>query len=191
MATVVETDPKPKKKNRQAIKRTDLRDRLWPGSADQFWDRTNNKGFTTIPRLLPLVMSLIRKLSGRFDPSSVYLELWARVFDEGMVSIASEKEFAFAAGYEGMRAERTMRERLLKLKELGFIKTHEDGNSEFAHILIVNPIIACFVLHAKDQVPAAWWAAFLRRAGEIGAELPAVLPAPPSHLATAGPGKPR
>jgi hypothetical protein len=183
------TEPKPRKRNRQALKRAVLRDRLWPGSADAFWDRTNNKGFTTIPRLLPLIMSLIRKLSGRLDPSMVYLELWARVFDEGIVSIMNEREFAFSAGYEGTRAERTMRERLLQLKELGFIRTHEDGNREFAHILLMNPLITCCQLRDAGRVEDAWWAAFNRRAGEVGADLPE--PPLPDYLTTPRPRKPR
>jgi hypothetical protein len=188
MATAAENDLKPAKKNRQAIKRTDLRDRLWPGSETAFWNRTHNKGFTTIPRLLPLIMTLIRSLSGRLDPSMVYLELWARVFDEGLVTISNEKDLAYSAGYTGTRAERTLRERLLKLDELGFIKTHDDGIREFAHILIVNPITTCITLHDQDKVDKAWWAAFVRRAGEIGAELPFMAPA---FAASDRPGAPR
>ncbi|HTU25058.1 MAG TPA: hypothetical protein VMF30_06660 [Pirellulales bacterium] len=167
------------RRNRQATKRHALREQLWPNSGDEFWNRTKNKGFTTIPRLLPLIMGLIRSLSGRLDPTLLYLELWARVFDEGLVSITNEKELAYSAGYDGTRAERTMRERLFKLKELGFIKTHEDGIREFAHIMLVNPITRCSELHAEGKAPDAWWAAFVRRAGEVGAELPA---AKPEHL---------
>jgi hypothetical protein len=187
MAIIVDANSKPKR-NRQAIKRNDLRDRLWPGSETTFWNRTQNRGFTTIPRLLPLIMSLVRKLSGRLDPSMVYLELWARVFDEGLVSITNDKDFAYSAGYEGTRAERTLHERLLKLSDLGFIKVHGDGLREFAHILIVNPLDVCVRLHDEHKVDSAWWAAFVRRAGEVGAELPLL---PPSFMTEGLSNKPR
>lgn len=166
------TLPQTRKKNRQSIKRSDLRDQLWPGCHDKFWDRTNNNGFTTVPRLLPLIMTLMGKLSGKLDPSKVYFELWARVFDEGVVTITSPLDVAYAAGYTGKRAERTLNERLLRLHELGFINGKPDGNREWVHILIVNPLQAAVDLHAQGRVPAEWWSAFVRRAGEVGATLP-------------------
>lgn len=158
-----------------SARRQALRDQLWPDAGAAFWSRKLNKGFTTIPRLLPLVMVLIRRLSGKLDPSSVYLELWARVFDEGLVSITNERDLAFAAGYTGKRAERTMAERLRCLENLGFIRIKADGVRQFAHILILNPLQVCVDKHAEraghDDV---WWTAFVRRANEVGAELPGV-----------------
>src|SRR5262249_17789560 len=59
-------------------RRQQLRDQLWPGSADWIWDINNKEavvGFATVPRLLPLIMCLIRHLAGgkkSGDPSQVY-----------------------------------------------------------------------------------------------------------------------
>jgi hypothetical protein len=169
LATMSPTKPK---RNRQAKKRQTIRESLWPESEDTFWNRTKNKGFTTIPRVMPLIMRLIDELGDKKRPSAVYLELWARVFDEGLVSIQNEKEFAFAAGYNGTRAERSMRERLLILVEQGFIKAKRDGLVEYGHILIVNPLQVCVDLNAANKVSEQWWSAFVRRTTEVGAALP-------------------
>ncbi len=165
---------KPKVKTKAAIKREALREALWPGSERLIWSRKRNDGFTTIPRLLPLVIHLIRELCHKGNPGNVYLDLWTRVFDEGIVSISDDLACAYAAGYTGTRAERTWREHMLRLAELGFIKIAPQGNREIAHILIVNPILVCASLreHRKDVVPDEWWAAFVHRASEIGAAIP-------------------
>lgn len=116
---------------------------------------------------------MIDELSEKVSASSVYLELWARVFDEGIVSIPNEKEFALAAGYTGNRAVRTMNERLLSLIELGFIKAKPDFGVDYGQILLVNPLQVCVDLKASRPIDEAWWSAFVRRSTEVGAALPA------------------
>src|SRR5579871_2523152 len=54
-----------------AAKRSALRDALWPDAQGATWSRKENDGFTSIPRLLPLVMVLIGKLSTKGDASRV------------------------------------------------------------------------------------------------------------------------
>src|SRR5258708_8762048 len=88
-------------------RRQELRETLWPNSEGRIWDRKKNDGFITTPRLLPLVMHLIKILAVKGDPSVAYLEIWCRVFDEGLVSVNDENAFAYAAGYSGARAART------------------------------------------------------------------------------------
>ena len=44
-------------------------------SATIFWNRKLEKGFATIPRLLPLVLHLIKILNNKGNPSLAYLEL--------------------------------------------------------------------------------------------------------------------
>jgi hypothetical protein len=138
-----------KKRSTPAQKREQLRESLWPGSANLIWSRKTNDGFATIPRVLSLVMYLIKQLSPKGDPSVVYLELWARAFDEGIVSITDEHACAFASGYCGNRAVRTLREHVFKLAELGFVKIKPQGNRETAHILILNPLAVCVSLRAS------------------------------------------
>lgn len=87
-----------------ADKRTNLREALWPGSGQEIWSRHINDGFTTIPRLLPLVMTLIKNLGQKGDSSSVYFDLWSRGFDEGILSNLDPLSCAFSSGYSGTRA---------------------------------------------------------------------------------------
>lgn len=159
--------------NKQAQKREQLRDTLWPDSGSNVWNRKENKGFTTIPRLLSIVMALISELSPQRDPSKVYFELWTRAFDEGLVTVSDESEHAFCAGYTGNRAVRTWKERVLTLIELGFIKAMPHGNREYGHILLLDPLRVCCELRksGKFKVTDEWWSVFVRRAGEIGATI--------------------
>lgn len=160
------------KRKSPAQKRIELRDSLWPGSDKLIWDRHNNKGFGTIPRLLPLILQLIKKLSDKGDSSMVYFELWARNMDEGIISKIDSDECAYASGYNGARAVRTWRDHIFQLESLGFIKTKQAGNKEYAHILIINPLLVCQQLRNKNKVPEEWWTAYVQRASEIGAKLP-------------------
>ncbi len=158
-----------------ARRRERLRETLWPGSGSLIWQRSTNLGFTTVPRLLPLVLHLIRRLTEKGDPTSVYLDLWCRSHDEGIVSIVDEEQCAYAAGYTGTRALRTWREHVGKLADLGFIRVKREGNREIGHVLLVNPLAVCSRLHAEGRVPEEWWVAFASRASEIGATIPSPL----------------
>lgn len=153
-------------------RRLALRDDLWPGFQDLVWSRHTVKGFTTIPRLLPLVMHLIKQLAPTGDPSKAYIELWCRAFDEGFVTINNEADSAYAAGYDSSRAERTWSAHMWQLEKLGFIKIKKLGNREIAYVLLINPLQVCSDLHNNNRVPAEWWIAFLARASEIGAVIP-------------------
>jgi hypothetical protein len=168
---------RPRAQNRNAQKRTELRESLWPGSRNIVWSRKTNDGFTSIPRLLPLVMHLIKSQSSKGDPSRVYFELWARAFDEGIVTIGNENDCAFAAGCLGTRALRTWREHILTLQELGFIKVKAQGNREIGHILMMDPLRICCEKQKTNPkaIPEGWWSAFVTRANEIGAKLTTVL----------------
>lgn len=176
MIIVKSQKPQRKHKVKAAEKREELRELLWPESEQLLWTAKGTAGYTTVPRLMPLILHLIRLLSKKGDPSSVYFELWARAFGEGIVSINDESICAYAAGYEGTRAVRSWRERILRLKELGFIDVKPQGNREIAHVLIFNPLAVCAKLRAQpsSNVPDEWWTAFAHRASEIGAEIPHV-----------------
>ncbi len=157
-------------------KRETLRDNLWPGANQWFWNPNNPEtvGFATVPRLLPLILHLLKELSGgrSGDPSSVYLELWSRDFGQGIIAISDEQESAFASGYSGNRAMRTWRERMYALVELGFILAKREGNREFGQILLLDPIAVATRLHTQRKVSEDWWTAFVARANEIGAKIP-------------------
>lgn len=165
-----------RRKNSADRRRMELREQLWPGSSEWIWDLNDTErvvGFATIPRLLPLVMHLIKQLAdGDGDPSPVYLELWCRDFGQGIISISDEQDCAYASGYSSTRAMRTWRGHMLKLVELGFIQTKREGNREYGQVLLLNPLAVCNRLHNEGKTPEEWWTAFARRASEIGAKIP-------------------
>ena len=145
--------------NKADLKRTQLRNQLWPGSGEWIWDLSDREkvvGFATVPRLLPLVIHLIQHLvSGEKggDPTPVYLELWCRDFGQGYVSVTDEAECAYGAGYSSRRAVRTWRGHMERLRELGFISVLPDGNREYGNVLLLNPLAVCHRLHQEGKTP--------------------------------------
>ncbi len=167
--------PKNKRDRRKAHeRREDLRNELWPGSADEVWSRHGTSGWTTIPRVLPLITVLLRHLTKNNggDASSVYIELWARVYDEGYVQISNQLDHVYASGYTGARGLRTWQERMRLLEDHGFIKIQSNGAQEFGHILLVDPLLVASRHKRNNRTPEGWWAAFRSRADEIGADIP-------------------
>lgn len=148
------------------------REKHWPNSSSRIWSRKTNDGFATIPRLLPLIVVLIRELSQKSDPSSVYWDLWARVYDQAFIVVKNPRELAFSSGYSGQRAVRTWTERMRELKALGFVDFKPRTGSEIGYVLMINPLHRASELHAEGRVSDDWWNAFVERAEEIGAELP-------------------
>ncbi len=155
------------------------REQLWPDSCDEIWCRKQNDGFSTVPRVLSLVAALLKQLTkgNDGDPTSVYMELWCRATDQGIVQITDESECAFAAGYTGTRSLRTWNERMAVLVEFGVIKVAQSGNRKCAYVLLVNPLLAAARLrnNRKYKVPQEWWTAFTARAQQIGAVIPSDL----------------
>lgn len=157
-------------------RRIELRDQLWPDSARIVWDRLDRKekGFTTIPRTLPLVGTLIRHLTDRLDASRTYFDLWGRSWDGGLVEIMDEEEMAASCGYAAAKRNvRTWRERMVALERLGFIRIQPKGTRKYGYVLLVHPHDAVERLrHDNDHdVPDWWWTLFLKRANEIRAVL--------------------
>jgi hypothetical protein len=151
---------------------TDLRGKLWPEvSEDKLWHRKRNNGFVTIPRTMPLIMSIIDDLSKGAPSASTYLELWCRAYDEMYVSLSKSKELAFNSGFVGQRAERTWAEKIRKLDELGFISVKEGQAGQLSHALILNPYLVIKRLYESGTpgVTRDKYNALIERAIEIGA----------------------
>jgi len=181
-------NPSRRRINTADQKRRELREQFWPGSSKWIWDPNDRSvvGFATVPRLLPWVVHLINILvEGKGgDPGGAYLELWCRDWGQGIISISDEESCAYGAGYRSTRARRTWREHIQKLVDLGFIKTMAQGNREFAHVLLLNPLGVCARLKAEGKVPTEWWGAFVSRAAEISATIsvPLQLPGMPGYV---------
>jgi hypothetical protein len=147
-------------KNRKSEERTALRERFWPGA--KAWTGEGTKGWFRAPRTLPHLLGLLRSkaLSGRQDPSSAYLVLWARHLDSGIVEITNEKELAYEAGYVGNRALRTWQERMRLLVSLGFIKAQKSGNEPYRYVLMVDPAVVIAGLVKRKLVDPGWAATY-------------------------------
>jgi hypothetical protein len=160
---------KPRKKIAQ--RQLDLRARLWPGVTDgHLWLRQTHHGFATVPRTMPLIMSIMDDLANGQPVGPTYLELWCRAFDECFVTLSKAREMAFHSGFTGQRAERTWRGRMKILADLGFIDLQAGPSGPMSYALIYNPYLVIRRLYeSQGGVRADKFNALVERAGEIGA----------------------
>lgn len=176
---------KPRKKI--AKRQLELRERLWPAiTNDDLWSRHSYNGFTTLPKAMPLMMSIMDDLAGGQPVSSTYLDLWCRTFDESFVVLSKPREMAFHSGFTSQRAERMWKDRLKILRDLGFILLQEGPSGPFSYALILNPyrVIKQIYERGKSGIRADKYNALMERAIEIDDESlkprpPAPPPAPP------------
>ncbi len=163
-------------RNAASIRREKLREQFWPGSASEIWDRRKENGFSTIPRTLGLIMTLIDELADRDkgkDVSRVYFELWCRNFDEAFIEIGDEEAMAFASGFTAPnRNVRTWKERIDVLQKLGFIQVMPVGSKKHGYIFLPDPHKVIMKLKVEGRVSASWWGAYVKRASEIGYVIP-------------------
>ena len=148
------------------------RELLWPGSEPHLWHRHGNKGFTTIPKTMPIILGIMDDLSNGKPLSTTYLGLWCDTWDNSMVNITKPQEMAHAAGFTGQRAVYTWMGRMKLLEELHFIAAKPGKSGTFNHILIWNPhkIIRWHHDRRTPGLVEANFNALLERALEIGAK---------------------
>jgi hypothetical protein len=157
---------------RMVERRINLRAEVWPDlDPKALWNRKKSDGYTTIPRCMTYILTLIDQLSGKNPLASTYLTLWCHVFDEGFVQIKSEEEFAFESGFTGQRARTTWRNKMKALNELGFIDSSKGKSGDFYYTLIVNPfhIIKKTYLEGSQLISKDTYFSFVERADEVGA----------------------
>jgi hypothetical protein len=152
-------------------RRKKLRMQLWPDVPESsLWLRSQRTGFTTIPRTMALIGQLLDQASGKGSPVlSTYLTLWCWVFDEGIVEIRNQREFAYESGFSGSRAEGTWKGRMKRLQELGVIKTKRGLASDFQYVLLLNPIKQLAELYASKPDDVLY-TALLGRLAHVGAD---------------------
>ena len=146
-----------------AARREEIREQYWPD--EDLWTGEKEVGWFPTPRTLPLILGLLssKEISGKKDPSSVYLDLMSRQRGEGVIEMGHEADHAFASGYEGRRAVRTWQERMRILEENGFIRTAEVGNQRYKYVAIIHPTTAVQRLRDGKKVPNRWWNAYVAR----------------------------
>jgi hypothetical protein len=164
-----------------AKKQLALRDHLWPGSAQYVWDRKAHKGFTTIPKTMPLIMRIMDEMTKGAPVSSTYMTLWCSTWDNGFVQVIKPSEMAFASGFGGQRGEHTWAARMKKLEELQFISLKAGKAGPMTHALIHNPHLI-LRWHHEQKTPGlvdASYNALIGLALEVGAM--DLFPAPAPH----------
>jgi hypothetical protein len=153
-----------KAKNRQ------LRTSLFPTDQDEkLWVRATKKGFTTLPRAIPMILVMMDELSPKKPISSAYLALWCRAWDDPLVSIGSRMlEVALEAGFTGQRAVNSLTSRLAILERLHFVKFAPGAGGDYSFGLIYNPYLV--LKTHRNKLSKSNWNALLSRMNEIGAD---------------------
>jgi hypothetical protein len=154
-----------------AKRQLELRNRLWPNiDPEWLWSRHTHDGFTTIPKCMPLILSIMDDLAKGQPLFCAYLELWCRTFDENFVTLSKPREVAFHSGFSGQRAERTWRTRLNLLADLRFISLKEEPSGPASYVLILNPYKVIEYHHGQNTIGlrSDKYHALMDRALEIG-----------------------
>jgi hypothetical protein len=149
----------------------DARRKLWPKLIDDILWSMNNDGWVALPRLMPLMLSIMDDLSGKgFPVSRTYLELWSRMrIEESFLALNRPEEMAFHAGFEGQRALRTWKDRIQRLAKLGFIGVKPGPLGDLSYAVIYNPYHAIKRAYLAGQVHENKWQALVIRANEVSA----------------------
>ena len=149
----------------------DARRKLWPEVIDDMLWSMDNDGWVALPRLMPLMLSIMDDLSGKgFPVSRTYLELWSRIrIEESFLALNRPEEMAFHAGFEGQRALRTWKDRIQRLANLGFVGLKPGPLGDLSYAIIYNPYHVFKRAYLADQVQENKWQALVIRANEVGA----------------------
>ena len=171
--TVIAMPGQRKSRGRVADRQLSLRAKLWPGLApEMLWSRQKHDGFSSVPRTMPLMMSIMDDFEKGKPVGTTYLELWTRAFDESFVTLSKSREMAFAAGFTKQRGERTWRERMAILARHGFIDLKAGPSGPMSYALIYNPYFVIRHIHdtKSAKIREDKYNALMVRADEIGAQ---------------------
>jgi hypothetical protein len=149
----------------------DARRKLWPELTDDMLWSMDKEGWVALPRLMPLMLSIMDDLSGKgFPVSRTYLELWSRVrIEESFLALNRPEEMAFHAGFEGQRALRTWKDRMQRLANLGLIGVKPGPLGDLSYAVIYNPYHHIRRAYLAGRVHENKWQALVIRANEVGA----------------------
>lgn len=153
-----------------AKRQIETRSKLWPElEAPMLW-HMDNEGWVAVPRLMPLMMSIMDDLSGKGYPvGQTYLEMWCRLREEQFLTLNRPEEMAFHAGFEGQRALRTWKDRVQRLANLGFVGLKSGPLGDLSYAVFYNPYHVIKRAFLNGQVQERKWQALIVRANEIGA----------------------
>lgn len=149
-------------------KQLEIRAKLWPELNPKMLWSMNSDGWVAVPRLMPLMMSIMDDLSGKGYPvSRTYLEMWARLRDEQFLTLNRPEEMAFHAGFEGQRALRTWKDRVQRLANLGFIGLKPGPLGDLSYAVFFNPYHVVKRAYLDGKVQERKWQALVVRANEV------------------------
>lgn len=159
-----------RKPSRILEKQIEARSKLWPDVKDAALWSMDKDGWVAVPRLMPLMMSIMDDLSGKgFPVGNTYFEMWARLREEQFLTLNRPEEMAFHAGFEGQRSLRTWKDRVQRLANLGFIGLKAGPIGELSYAIFFNPYHVIKRAHLAGKVQDRKWQALVFRAHEIGA----------------------
>lgn len=149
-----------------------IRDLHWPKAEPYLWDRKAHKGFTTIPKTMPMILKIMDEMTKGAPVSSTYLNLWCNTWDNSFVTLNRNGEMANASGFGGQRGEHTWLTRVKKLQELCFIDVKPGKSGPFGNAIIWNPhlVIRWHKAQGTPGLTSASFNALLEQALEIGAQ---------------------
>jgi hypothetical protein len=156
------------RRSKAQLKARAILENFWPQiGSDTLWNRKIHRGFTTIPRTMPLIMSVIDSLTKNTPAGQTYFALWCRAFDEPVVVIENPLGIATDSGFSGERALTTWKARMKSLQELGFIDAREGSAGIFHYVLVRNPHKVLWEL--KEKILDRLFVQVLDRALDVGA----------------------
>ncbi len=153
-----------------AKRQIEARSKLWPDLEAQMLWSMDNDGWVAVPRLMPLMMSIMDDLSGKGYPvGQTYLEMWCRLREEQFLTLNRPEEMAFHSGFEGQRALRTWKDRVQRLANLGFIGLKSGPLGDLSYAVFYNPYHIIKRAFLDGKVQERKWQALIVRANEISA----------------------
>lgn len=157
-----------RKQNDILKKQLEIRAKLWPELNSKMLWSMDSDGWVAVPRLMPLMMSIMDDLSGKGYPvSRTYFEMWARLRDEQFLTLNRPEEMAFHAGFEGQRALRTWKDRVQRLANLGFIGLKPGPLGDLSYAVFFNPYHVVKRAYLNGDVQERKWQALVVRANEV------------------------
>src|SRR5437667_9813910 len=80
------------------------------------------KGWSWVPRTMPLILQAIRLMSKGTSAAETYFALWCNCVSESIVEMNNRPMLIASAGYTGPSNERTWKDRIRNLAQLGILK---------------------------------------------------------------------
>jgi hypothetical protein len=152
---------------------TMLRDSLWKDAEDRLWKHKEAAGFFTVPKTMPYIARLMDEAEKNTPVSATYIALWSFTWsNDGFVKLGKILDIVYAAGFNGERGIRTLKDRLNRLEKLGFIETRKTGGEQLGYVYIPNPHKVIIDAMRSDKPPFRHetYSSFLARALDIGSK---------------------